>query len=269
MKFHQNDFNENSWIADGVLMGLTPTVTYCIWHDHQGVRGHIFSTLKKKNSCGGGVKRKTFRKIRTNVWNLSRMRIERWLKTQKILKKQEGEEWEGDVHDEEKGGDSQELRWLGPGQNSGRWLRSCTWCNVLHYSVMTAKSAARTSSHPLLWPFHTALHGYDHQTVYWKQPDGFKKKQKTLKHTSHFVFLQNVASVSVVQGTLDDRSRNMFTWPLHLRDWQSGRWEGAQVLSVGPPGTLAALWTLLTPILSTQLACASLTHAGLLMATAS
>ena len=38
-------------------MGLTPTVTYCIWHDHQGVRGHIFSTLKKKNSCGGGRER--------------------------------------------------------------------------------------------------------------------------------------------------------------------------------------------------------------------
>lgn len=39
--------------------------------------------------------------------------------------------------------------------------------------------------------------------------------------------------------------------------------------STCPLGTLNALQKLLTPILSTQLACASLTHTGLLMATAS
>lgn len=41
--------------------------------------------LRKKHSCGRGVKSKTFRKISTNVWNLSRIRKERWLKTQKIF----------------------------------------------------------------------------------------------------------------------------------------------------------------------------------------
>lgn len=53
--------------------------------------------------------------------------------------------------------------------------------------------------------------------------------------------------------------RNMFTWPLHLRDWQPGIWEGAQVLDTKPSGTPGALWMFLTPILFTQLAYASVT----------
>lgn len=48
MKFLKNDFNENSWIADWVSMGLTSTVTYHIWHDHHSVRSHIFAILAKK-----------------------------------------------------------------------------------------------------------------------------------------------------------------------------------------------------------------------------
>lgn len=57
--------------------------------------------------------------------------------------------------------------------------------------------------------------------------------------------------------------------PQRLTARERRRCSGAQLLSVEPSGTLGALQMLLTPILSTQLPCASLTHAGLLMATAS
>lgn len=70
---------------------------------------------------------------------------------------------------------------------------------------------------------------------------------------------------------MTEREKHVYlaTPPQRLTVREMGRSSGAQLLGVEPSGTLGALRTLLTPILSTQLACASLTHAGLLMATAS
>lgn len=59
------------------------------------------------------------------------------------------------------------------------------------------------------------------------------------------------------------------TPPQRLTARERGCSSGAQLLRVEPSGTLCGLQTLLTPILSTQLPYASLTRAGLLMATGS
>lgn len=161
-----------------------------------------------------------------------------------------------------KGGDSLEIRWLGPEQNSGRWQRSCTWCNVLPYCVMTARRAAQTASHALLRPFHTVAHDHNHQSALWEKNWG-------LIDTETCSCAGFVVSVSVVQGLVDERGGETCL-PGHFTSETDS--QGAVELSCsvwGPQGTLSALRMLLTPILSTQLACASLTHAGLLMATAS
>lgn len=69
----------------------------------------------------------------------------------------------------------------------------------------------------------------------------------------------------------DGREKHVY-WPLpplRLTGRERRSSSGAQLLGGGPGGPPGALQMLLTPILSTQLTCASLTRAGLLMATAS
>lgn len=143
----------------------------------------------------------------------------------------------------EEDGRGQEIPRSSGGLALGRTEWSYTWCNILHNSVMITRTIAATASQIcLLWPIHTAL--YDRPLV----------------------ALPRTWCLQVTSRAEHFKPVYLATSPQRLT---FGEMAGAAELRCcGPRGTRTALRKLLTPILSTQLACASLTHTGLLMATA-
>lgn len=111
-----------------------------------------------------------------------------------------------------------------------------------------------------------SLHSSDHFTL---QDYNYHPYCLAMKHAHELVCIQDI--VSIVQAVVDDNGETCLldVPPQRLTVGERGSSSGAQLLGVEPSGTLGALQMLLTPILSTQLTCASLTHTGLLMATAS
>lgn len=71
----------------------------------------------------------------------------------------------------------------------------------------------------------------------WPQPSqrSLREKLRPYRHWKTLLCWFCGFSLCCPGPTGWERGRNLFTWPFHLRDWQSGSC-GAQLLSLGPPG---------------------------------
>lgn len=232
---------------------LTSTVTYHIWHDR------LCSSSLKENSSR---KRHEEKDLQENHFSCQRHEKEGRLQTGQMWQQ---EEEEGDAYDEERGGGRRKFPGAQVARPGAEQRDMAEEQHMMQRPPLQCHDSEESCTNSLT---------FTHLTISYcgarLQPTNAfytrtRMALKTLKHAPALALGGRGFSLCCP----GQRCRNMFTWPFHLRDWQSGRWEGAQVLSVEPSGTPGALRTLLTPILSTQLACASLTHARLLMATAS
>lgn len=100
-------------------------------------------------------------------------------------------------------------------------------------------------------------------------PPGFNRPRPPLGKGRGCISRPGFLEISIVQAWVGDGREKHVYWPLPPLRLTGRSSSGAQLLGGGPRGPPGALQMLLTPILSTQLTCASLTRAGLLMATAS